>query len=434
MSLHKALSKGTIRPEAGDAHSAALDFENFVAAFALAFVRVSAADVDTEIEKWLGRLVLRTGADRSSVAQIVNENNFYLSHSSARAGFEIVHRSAFNDLFPWACAKLRRGESIVFNSRDELPAEAGIDRKNLARFGVKSQLAVPLSTGDAVIGAFSIAAMRAQCVWPSAIITRMHLLGSVLANALARRQSWLAQQRMQEQLTHLARVSVAGELAASLAHELTQPLAAILSNAQAGLRFLARDPQMSEEIQAILRDIVRDDKRAGAVISGLRAMMRRRQTERERVNMAELVEEILAMLNMNIQAQRVEVRTELDRSCVVFADRTQMQQVLLNLTMNALDAMQNVNERDRRLLLEVRSGTRIHCAVYDSGKELSADRLAQVFEPFWSTKIQGMGMGLPVCRSIVDAHHGAIWAEINTDGGAIFRFDLPGEGSDARES
>lgn len=422
----------SIQEDVGNEPPSAPDSENFVAEFALAFVRVLAIDVDAEIEKWLGRLVLQAGADRSSVAQILNERNFYLSHSFARPGFKAVRRSIDDGLFPWACAKLRRGEPVIFNKLDELPPDAGVDRDNFVRFGVKSQLSVPLVAGGVVIGVFSVSAMLTEREWPSEIITRMHLLGSVLANALARQQSWLTHQQMQEQLTHLARVGMAGELAASLAHELTQPLAAILTNAQAGLRFLARDPHATDEIEAILRDIVRDDKRAGAVISGLRAMMRKRQSERERVDMSRLVEEILAMLNMNIQAQRVEVHTNLEPDCCVLADKAQMQQVLLNLVVNALEAMQEVDEDNRRLLLEVRNGSGLHCAVHDSGNDLAPDQLTKIFEPFWTTKTQGMGMGLAVCRSIIDAHHGAIWAEIGSEGGAIFRFDLPKDGSDVR--
>ncbi|HEY9397664.1 MAG TPA: ATP-binding protein, partial [Burkholderiales bacterium] len=179
------------------------------------------------------------------------------------------------------------------------------------------------------------------------------------------------------------------------------------------------------EIDEILRDIVRDDKRAGAVISGLRAMMRRRPGERQPVDLSQLVEETVAMLNMNIQTQNVNVQENLETDCTVIADRAQLQQVLVNLIVNAVEAMQSAGVHGRRLFLEVRNGAMVQCAVHDTGKDLRPHRLSQIFEPFWTTKVEGLGMGLAVCRSIINAHDGAIWAEIAQDGGAVFRFELP---------
>jgi len=419
-----------LQPSIKDIPTLEAPFEGLVAEFAVAFVSVSPERVDDEIQKWLSRLVLHVGADHSAVAKFFNQSDLFLSHSWARPGMAGMQRKSYEGMFPWACARVRQGAPIIFEEIDDLPDEAAIDRANYARMGIRSHLSVPLLAGGAVIGAFSVSTVQAPRAWPSETITRMHLLGSVLANALARQESWVLQQRMQEQLNQLSRIGMAGELAASLAHELTQPLAAILANAQAGLRFLARDRNAIDQIADILHDIVQDDKRAGAVISGLRAMMRKRQSERESVDMSELAQQSLAMVNMNIQAQHVAVRTCLEPGCVIQADKVQMQQVLLNLIINALEAMQDVDETARQLSVEIRGGSAVHCAVHDSGRQLTQDRLAKIFEPFWTTKTQGMGMGLAVCRSIIDAHHGAIWAEIDPHGGAIFRFDLPKESSD----
>ncbi len=420
----------SIKPAAviqDDTGNPPLSSEHFVAEFAQAFVRVSPADVDSEIEHWLSRLVLHLGADRSSVVKILNKTEFFVSHTWARPGRKEIHRKGYEGVFPWSYAMLRHGSPVIFDSLEDLPDAAAADHADYERLGVRSLLSVPLIADGTVIGAFSVSTVRAPRTWSYEVITRMQLFGSILASALARQESWLMQQCMQEQLMRLARIGVAGELAASLAHELTQPLAAILANAQAGLRFLARQQDAGNDIAAILQDIVRDDKRAGAIISGLRAMMRKRQSEREWVDMSQLVQEVLAMLNMNTQAQRVDVRAALEPGCLVHVDRAQMQQVLINLIINALEAMQGTGEEDRRLFVEVRSDASFHCSVHDSGNQLTPERLEKIFEPFWTTKTQGMGLGLPVCRSIIDAHHGAIWAEIDPQGGAIFRFNLPKE-------
>ena len=397
--------------------------ERFISDFAVAFVHMSAARVPSEIDQWMTPLISHMGVDCAMIAQYLNNERFTATHV---AGWPIaVRRSTTDQLFPWMCAAVSKRQPVIFGELDELPAEALLDRHNFERLGVSAQISVPLIADGALLGLFSISSRETQRKWPSEVITRTHLVASVLANALARRQSWRLQQRMQTQLSELARVGMAGEIAGSLAHELTQPLAAILANAQAGLRFLARDPHSTAEIDEILRDIVRDDKRAGAVISGLRAMMRRRPGERQPVDLSQLVEETLAMLNMNIQTQNVNVQENLETDCTVIADRAQLQQVLVNLIVNAVEAMQSAGVHGRRLLLEVRNGAMVQCAVHDTGKDLRPHRLGQIFEPFWTTKVEGLGMGLAVCRSIINAHDGAIWAEIAQDGGAVFRFELP---------
>ncbi len=236
--------------------------------------------------------------------------------------------------------------------------------------------------------------------------------------------------RLQMQLWHADRVAQTGALTGSLAHELNQPLAAILSNAQAGLRFLARDNPDLEEIRAILSDIVRDDKRAGAVISGLRSMLRQQEAERVRVDLAGTLGEMLELLNSELLTHQVEVDTDFESGCTVLADKAQLQQVVLNLAMNAIEAMREQPAGARRLALSVaRAGEgQVQVAVRDAGVGIPAEKLATVFDAFWTTKAQGMGLGLAICRSIVESHGGAIWVEANQDRGVTFYFRLPVEG------
>jgi PAS domain S-box-containing protein len=234
--------------------------------------------------------------------------------------------------------------------------------------------------------------------------------------------------KLRTQLWHADRVVRTGALTASLAHELNQPLAAILSNAQAALRFLARDNADLAEVKDILRDIVRDDKRAAAVVSGLRAMVRRQQTERATIDMAVVVGEMLAFLHSELIAANIEVARDFQPGCRVLADRVQLQQVVLNLVMNAIEAMREPTVEERRLQLTVRrtASDTVRVAMRDSGPGIPQERLDSVFDAFCTTKAQGMGLGLAVCWSIVDAHGGRIWVENNDgDPGITFLFELP---------
>jgi len=200
----------------------------------------------------------------------------------------------------------------------------------------------------------------------------------------------------------------------------------VLSNAQAALRFIDSGKADPREIRQILEDIVRDDKRAATVISSLRAMLRHEETVRARVDLSDAVREMLEMLRAELLEHRVEAATAFEDGCVAMADRSQIQQVVLNLVMNALDAMGGQPAGERRMQVEVvREGAKARITVRDSGAGIPAEDIGRVFEPFRSTKPQGMGIGLSLCRSIVEAHGGSIWIEANADCGVTACFTLP---------
>lgn len=229
---------------------------------------------------------------------------------------------------------------------------------------------------------------------------------------------------------HAHRVAQTGAIAASLAHELNQPLAAILSNAQAGARLLAAERPDLEEIRAILADIVQDDKRAAAVIAGLRAMMRREQTRRERLDLASLVQGGLALAHSELITHNVVVDLRVEAGCDVIADSAQIQQVVLNLVLNAVEAMDAQPPERRRLeiSLEDTPAGEALLAVRDRGPGIPADQQEKLFESFWTTKAHGMGVGLPICRSIIESHGGHLWFVNNEGGGATFFVSLPSSG------
>jgi len=240
------------------------------------------------------------------------------------------------------------------------------------------------------------------------------------------RQKDEALHKFRKQIWHTDRVASTGAISASLAHEICQPLAAMLNNAQAGLRFLARDSVDLEEIREILEDIVRDDKRAGTIINGLRAMLQQQETPYADIDLSECVEEVIELLHSELIRHGVDVERRLATNLTVRANKTQIQQVVLNLILNALDAMAEQPAGERRLRIEAtRIDGKAAVSISDSGVGIAEDMLDRIFEGFYTTKAQGLGVGLEVCRSIMESHRGAIWAEANPDRGATFRFRLP---------
>jgi PAS domain S-box-containing protein len=248
------------------------------------------------------------------------------------------------------------------------------------------------------------------------------------------RQKDEALHKFRRQIWHTDRVASTGAISASLAHEICQPLAAILNNAQAGLRFLDHNEVDLEEIREIFQDVVRDDKRAGTIINGLRAMLQQQETPYADVNLAQCIEEVLELLHGEVIRHGVDVERRLETHLTVLANKTQLQQVILNLTINALDAMEEQPAGERRLRIEAtRTDDKATVSINDSGVGIAEDMLDRIFEGFYTTKPQGLGVGLEVCRSIMESHHGAIWAEANPDRGATFRFSLPLAGDDAAQ-
>lgn len=233
--------------------------------------------------------------------------------------------------------------------------------------------------------------------------------------------------RLRTQHWHAVRVAQTALLVASLAHELCQPLAAILNNAQAGLRFLQSGNLTPEDLRAILTDIVASDRRAGEVLSALRAMLRRQQTTRVTFDAADAVHDVLALVRSELISEHIEVETSVAPRCYLNADKTQIEQVLLNLVMNSIDAMRGKREVGRCLELTLSQGEKgyVQVSVKDSGKGIPASKLGKVFEAFWTTKEKGLGIGLPVCRAIVESYGGRIWCETNDAGGVTFRVKLP---------
>lgn len=233
--------------------------------------------------------------------------------------------------------------------------------------------------------------------------------------------------RLRVELRHADRAAHVGALTASLSHELAQPLTGILANSQAGLRLLAQQRVDPAELRAVFESIVRDDKRAASVIGNLRLLLRREEPARELVDIAGAIEEVLALYRGEFEANHVHFEAELERGCETMGVKTQIQQVLVNLLSNAVHALHDCPPSGRNLEVSLaRVGSaQAHVWVRDSGAGIPPERLPRIFEPFYSTKPDGLGMGLAISRSIVEAHGGEIAVQARTTGGTAFCVLLP---------
>jgi C4-dicarboxylate-specific signal transduction histidine kinase len=244
---------------------------------------------------------------------------------------------------------------------------------------------------------------------------------------LRQREAYLRE--AQAELAHVNRLTTAGQLAASIGHEVAQPVAAAATNASAALRWLAADPPAIDEARQALSRILRDGQRASSIIDRIRAMVRKEPPKTDRLDVNDMILDVVALSGAELRRQGIAPRTLLAGALPqVLGDRVQLQQVLLNLIVNAAEAISGIEDGPRDLLIaaEADGDDRVAVAVIDTGPGLSPESEGRLFDPFYTTKAGGMGMGLSICRTIVEAHGGRLSAAANQPRGAVFRFTLPG--------
>jgi signal transduction histidine kinase len=404
-----------------------LRFEKLLSSLSAAFSHLSAADFDRGVQRGLRQVVDFLEVDRGSLIEFSREGG------TARS-WAIEEWMDMGE-FPWMTARLQRGDVVNFSQLEELPDEAAVDRQSYLTHRVKPQVAVPLLVRGTVVGGLVFSTVAAERARSDELIQQLHLLGEVFANALSRKQGELEAQRLRQDLTHIGRVSALGEFAASLAHELNQPLTAILSNTQAALRLLAADAVDLEEVREILKDIETDDKRAADLINRLRALIKKGDPEFVLLDLNEIVGEVAWLARSDAILRNVSLSLEFAADLPkVRGDRVQLQQVVLNLVLNGLDAMPESCPGDRTLVIRTTrdSATAVTVAVQDSGIGIDDKEMDRMFDPLYTTKAGGLGMGLAIARTIVDAHGGQLGAANNVHGGATFQFTLPAGTEDKR--
>jgi C4-dicarboxylate-specific signal transduction histidine kinase len=309
-----------------------------------------------------------------------------------------------------------------------LPAEAVNERDFCLAEGLLSHLTIPFTVGEKVIGGIGFGSYRRYLNWSDELVQSLQLLGQVFANALAR---WRAEKNLsifREQLIHASRVALMGELAASIAHEVNQPLCSVVTNAQAVQRLLTSTDGVSDDVREALHDIAQDGLRASAVLTRIRSSLRNSPAERMPVDPNELIHEVAALARTELARREITLKLELAKSLpMVRADRVQLQQVLLNLLTNGADAMEPIAPELREMVISSSADgdDRVVVGVKDSGIGLDPDLCNRVFDAFFTTKPHGMGMGLAICKSIIESHDGRIWAAPAAGRGTTLHLSLP---------
>lgn len=348
------------------------------------------------------------------------------------------HGIAAGSIASYAAQGRRAGELVARVLDGEDPAAIGIqapalpaciaDWRQLRRWGLDENL---LPAGCEVrfkeVTAWDRYHWQIMAVL-TVILAQAALIAALLIQRRQRRRAELALQRQRGELFHATRLATMGELTASIAHEVNQPLGAILANVDAAEMLLESGSVSAEELRQILADVRRDDLRASDVIRRLRALLAKHETKRDWLDVNETISEVLQLLAAEIRRRDVTVETAFDAPLPrVLADRVQLQQVMLNLVINAMDAVADAQGGRRQVSVSTWRSTDggVEVAVADHGPGIPADRLDKLFESFFTTKPRGMGLGLSIARTIVEAHGGRIWAESDAQCGATLRFALP---------
>jgi PAS domain S-box-containing protein len=533
-----------------------LNFERMITDISARFISISGDQMDTEIELAQQQVCECLDIDVSTLWQLPADQpgSLMLTHKYVPPDFppspEIMNAKEY---VPWVLEKILQGESIILSRVTDAPAEAAQDLDVWQRYGIKSLLTLPLSTGGGtVFGALSFSVTRDEKDWPAELVNRLQLVAGIFSSALARKMtedalresqerlglaadsagaglwSWdfktgliwatekarmlygyspaeqvtyddflskihpddldrvidvtrqafeertdyrveyrivlpdgsirwistrgrtslnrsgesermmgvfldisqrkhgedeLAQLRLE--LAHLARVTIMNEISTSLAHEINQPLGAILNNASAAQLLISQIKDGSEEISEILTDIIGDARRAGDVIRKIRGLVKKGDVRFEPLPVNMLIEEVVELARNSIIMNKVSLHLDLTPDLArVSGDRVRLQQVMVNLITNALEAMKGKPSKVLIISTTMESPDLVTVSVSDSGTGIRDDHKHSLFEPFFTTKNDGLGMGLRICRSIIEEHGGRIWAENNATGGATVSFSL----------
>ena len=258
----------------------------------------------------------------------------------------------------------------------------------------------------------------------AAILIQAALISWLLYEHWRRQRAEVLARNTMSELAHVNRMATVGQLSASIAHEVNQPLAGMLASAQAALRWL--DKANVEEVRERLDGIVSEGFRASDIITNLRAMFKHDVQEKTLVDINKLVSSVLALVQIDLQKHEIELQTQLDdRIPQVLGNQVQLQQVILNLVMNAIELMSSLQTRVLRIKTELSQSNTVHVSIEDTGTGVKPSDVDRVFKPMFTTKARGMGMGLSICQSIIENHDGRIWVSPRANGGSIFQFELP---------
>lgn len=412
---------------ARDALHEAVNFERTVTQLLANLLASDIADRDQALESALRDMSAMFSADRAALWRRVRDTpEFVRSQVWNQAGQRPLPMAG-EIRTPWIAQRLVEGAAVAFDRLDELPREAALDRRSLRQFGICSAMIVPVIGDGRVAGALSFARSRDGSAWPKALLLRVRLVGEVLAAFIARDVSERRARDAQAQSAHAARIGTVGVFAASLVHELTQPAAATLANAQTATDMLAAQAPNTGELRLVVADIARDAQRAADLIQQLRRFLRRGAAARTTIDVGATILEAVRLAESEARGKAVDVVVDVEEGLPPFiGDGVQIQQVLLNLLLNAVDALASAETPDRIVRVRAHRGKNgIRIEVQDNGRGMDEATQAQIFQPFFTTKPNGMGLGLSISRTIITAHGGSLDVESVPGRGTTFSISLP---------
>jgi signal transduction histidine kinase len=392
--------------------------------------QVPAPAVDAEIERWLASICRALDLDRSAVYERDSPNDpVRPTHIWVRPDFPPFPRKFDPETLTkktsdWILA----GHQLVFSDFSEIPPELADLKRFVIRYGPKASAIIPMFAGGQVIGGVSFGRFRSALRWSPQLLEQLALVVRIFGGAIERKQAGMAVRAARSELALTQRRSMAGELLGSLAHELNQPLGAIVSNLQGVARLLSQgnpDPAMAARA---VNNAIEDARRAADIVRRVRAMFKGAETHKTALDLGSLIKEVVELIRGEALFRGITVGIEEPASLpLAIGDRVQIQQVVLNLLMNALDASAQINtgQRETNIRITPEPAGWIQVSISDKGTGVDSAIASRIFEPFITTKANGMGLGLLVTRSIVESHGGKIWFIPNAEGGTTFCFTLP---------
>ncbi len=405
-------------------------FRSLVGELSAAMARVPAGAVDGEIESWLGKICEALGLDRSAVYERDAPGEpVRTTHTWLRANFppfppDYDPGKLLQKTTDWVMA----GNQLTFSRPSDIPVELVDARRFVKRYGPKASAAIPMWAGGRVIGAASFGKFRSVREWPPELVDHLALAVRLFGSAIERKQAVTAILAARAQLRTASRRNLMSELVASLSHEINQPLGAILSNLGGLARLLTEgNPKPAMALEAV-NNAIEDTKRTAEIVRRIRSMFKKHVEHKTAIDIGDLVNEVVKLTAGEAAIRKIPVQIEVSPSVQrVIGDSIELQQCVLNLLMNAFDAIAEAGSDRRGVTIKVtpeKTGW-VGVSISDNGAGIDPAVANRLFEPFVTTKNEGMGLGLLVTRSIVESHGGRIWSTPNPDCGATFTFTLP---------
>src|SRR5580658_6350018 len=405
-------------------------FQSLVDELSAAMAQAPADAVDREVDSWLGKICQTLDLDRSAIYERdAPDALVHTTHTWLRAGFPpFPRRYEPEKLFQKTTQMVMAGKSLTFARPSDIPAENEDMRRWVERYGPKASAVIPMWAGGRVIGAASFGKFRSARKWPPELIERLALAVRLFGSAIERKQSEIAIRAVRTELRVASRRNLMSELVASLSHEINQPLGAILSNLGGLARLLAQgNPEPAIALEAV-NNAIDDTKRTAEIVRRIRFMFKRHVEHKAAIAIGGLIGEVVKLTAGEASVRKIAVQLDVSPSGQrVVGDSIQLQQCVLNLVMNGFDAISEAKSARRDVAIKVapeKIGW-VGVSVRDSGSGIDPAVAKRLFEPFVTTKSEGMGLGLLVTRSIVESHGGRIWASPNPDQGTTFTFTLP---------